>query len=907
LQTDLASTPALTVKKQIKSRLQCARRMQNIFWPTGRRLRLAGIKTLDGTVVSCPKLVQTELINHWKPIYEKKPIDLHAANTLLEIYGRRHNALIKDFRSCTLPSREVFGSIIKRVKDSAVGPDGIPYSAYSANIETSSIILEKTTEFFATEEQVSGLDVFNKQFVWFPPKGELDEDSIAIIRTAGNLRTIFGSNSDSKLIASGISDAISTATFAITPNVQRGFCRGRQLSLNVVDIDAYMRAHNQLSGIKADPDSSSSSSSSSSESSDIAFSSPTLDDYAYARTRNGGLIGPLISRTRVRVMPSSSTSLDSSSSEARVQPAGSISDGPAIAASESQGYKGNISDIPAAMLYDFCNAFPTLLHEWMWLVLTVLQIPKTILKVIECLYTSIKAFSSGVGDGSFLFEVFGGVRTGCPLSSILFLLCCNPFIDLMLRVSDGPKLSVTRICADDFGSALKSLNSLKYQAPIFDLAARCAGLLLKPAKCVLIITILKLTPLLIQSIRNWLAVNVPQFSNIVIAESGKFLGWHLGRHAATLSFAAPIKKYANRVHEICNGKSPAAVAVIRYNQRVVPVLSYVSQFAVPPDSYQIQSLAHRSLHSILRMPPNSLSRNLINSVGFCTGINPLPIRSYCASVRYRFAVSEAAYLEQLRTDIFDFLGDQATLDSLCFILPHGGIKSPCILQSLHDALAFRGPLDGICDIAIKVPEHQWIITYPISPMPSCHKGIQTAILKILSLDETCSSDLSVAIINKMRVTFRPDLCGLVVPQSNWYSKLDDLFKTVNSYLRVCWLKAIGGAWTTTVRMHEGIIWPCIFGCIDCKDEICHYLLCPVLWQLAREALLISEDYFSIGHRLCLIDGSHDKLRLLAYTHTLYHSLKNDTECRDSNGLIKDSQFIQQRSSHLVKAIRPFVA
>ena len=36
---------------QIKSRLQCARKMQSMFWPTGRRLRLAGIKTLDGSVV----------------------------------------------------------------------------------------------------------------------------------------------------------------------------------------------------------------------------------------------------------------------------------------------------------------------------------------------------------------------------------------------------------------------------------------------------------------------------------------------------------------------------------------------------------------------------------------------------------------------------------------------------------------------------------------------------------------------------------------------------------------------------------------------------------------------------------------------------------------------------------------
>ena len=47
-QADLIATIASTIKKQIKSPLQCARRMQNVFWPTGKRLRLAGIKTADG-------------------------------------------------------------------------------------------------------------------------------------------------------------------------------------------------------------------------------------------------------------------------------------------------------------------------------------------------------------------------------------------------------------------------------------------------------------------------------------------------------------------------------------------------------------------------------------------------------------------------------------------------------------------------------------------------------------------------------------------------------------------------------------------------------------------------------------------------------------------------------------------
>ena len=58
LRTELTSTSSLIVKKQIKSRLQCARRLQGVFWPTGRRLKLAGIKTADDNVVSSNTEVQ---------------------------------------------------------------------------------------------------------------------------------------------------------------------------------------------------------------------------------------------------------------------------------------------------------------------------------------------------------------------------------------------------------------------------------------------------------------------------------------------------------------------------------------------------------------------------------------------------------------------------------------------------------------------------------------------------------------------------------------------------------------------------------------------------------------------------------------------------------------------------------
>ena len=188
----------------------------------------------------------------------------------------------------------------------------------------------------------------------------------------------------------------------------------------------------------------------------------------------------------------------------------------------------------------------------------------------------------------------------------------------------------------------------------------------------------------------------------------------------------PIKKFVNRVHEVSIGKAPAAVVVIRYNQRVLPVFSYVSQFAIPLVAFKIHALAHRSLHSILRVPPNSFSRKHTNSIGFCRGISPLPINSYCVSVRYRFAVSEASYLEDLRNIIFAMLADEAPLLSLGNCLPLGSIDSPSILQCLHDALALRGPLWPASAIANRFPKHQWILSYPHSSLPSGSKGTQSA-------------------------------------------------------------------------------------------------------------------------------------------------------------------------------------
>ena len=103
---------------------------------------------------------------------------------------------------------------------------------------------------------------------------------------------------------------------------------------------------------------------------------------------------------------------------------------------------------------------------------------------------------------------------------------------------------------------------------------------------------------------------------------------------------------------------------------------------------------------------------LTDSIGFCIDIDPTPIRSYCAAVRYRFAVSEADYLIQLKEDIFEYVGDSAPLSRLANKMFHGGIDSPSILQCLHDTLALKGPFV----IPSLNSANSWILTYPLSSL-----------------------------------------------------------------------------------------------------------------------------------------------------------------------------------------------
>lgn len=62
-----------------------------------------------------------------------------------------------------------------------------------------------------------------------------------------NLRTLFQSNTDNKIVSAAINNIMIKPCLRLTPTLQRGICPGRQFILNAVVLDAFMRVFNFLS------------------------------------------------------------------------------------------------------------------------------------------------------------------------------------------------------------------------------------------------------------------------------------------------------------------------------------------------------------------------------------------------------------------------------------------------------------------------------------------------------------------------------------------------------------------------------------------------------------------------------------------------------------------------------------
>ena len=115
---------------------------------------------------------------------------------------------------------------------------------------------------------------------------------------------------------------------------------------------------------------------------------------------------------------------------------------------------------------------------------------------------------------------------------------------------------------------------------------------------------------------------------------------------------------------------------------------------------------------------------------------------------------------------------------------------------------------------------------------------------------------------------------LVTIDDSCVSRLAQALTKLGPRVAAAVIKTWANVWTTSTRMHEPIPLPCIFGCEGCSDTLNHYLTCDILWtaviscSFGRTELLRPSPFITLG-----LDGSFERLQMLAIAFSSYHALK----------------------------------
>lgn len=107
-----------------------------------------------------------------------------------------------------------------RAKHSARGEDGVSYAACKANSSLSVKVLHNCFSDLASSYPLTDLIAFNKQIVWFAPKGASEDDRVAVM-------PIFGRKCVSEIDSGIIFENLANPTLKVTPQNQMGFGKGR--------------------------------------------------------------------------------------------------------------------------------------------------------------------------------------------------------------------------------------------------------------------------------------------------------------------------------------------------------------------------------------------------------------------------------------------------------------------------------------------------------------------------------------------------------------------------------------------------------------------------------------------------------------------------------------------------------
>lgn len=166
-----------------------------------------------------------------------------------------------------------------------------------------------------------------------------------------------------------------------------------------------------------------------------------------------------------------------------------------------------------------CGGFLSLSHQFLWIALSAMGLPRFVIRCVQALYVKNAHWLRFGGGYCKSMDIYSGVKQGCPLSPLLFVIATDPSIRALCSAV-GPKCML-RGFADDIALGLSSIwKQAPYVAVLFLMFEDISGLALSPTKCILI----PLWPGEFGNIKALLREHMPSWACFLVAGCGKYLG-----------------------------------------------------------------------------------------------------------------------------------------------------------------------------------------------------------------------------------------------------------------------------------------------------------------------------------------------------------------------------------------------